>query len=252
MPHSPKTVKRELKRLSRDARDFDARRYFGTDARLGFFNVGTGPLRTLARSIYAAERDRWTVDEAMAFADALIRDRYLEAKAVGIEVVARYRQDFSPRLLARWKGWLSDDHAANWATTDAMCGALIGPLLVGHPELAREMRRWARHRNMWVRRASIVSLIPLVRRGGALDLVYAVAKRLHPDGEDLIQKAVGWVLREAGKVDQRRLERYLIANGGSIPRTTVRYALERFPERKRRALLNATRKRDNVIPLTRR
>src|SRR6516165_3326727 len=104
MPYSPKTVKRELRRLSRDAGDFDARRYFRGDVRLSFYNVGTRPLRAFARSIYAAERDRWTVNVAMAFADALIRDRYLEAKSVAIEVVARYRRDFSPRLLARWKG----------------------------------------------------------------------------------------------------------------------------------------------------
>ena len=65
----------------------------------------------------------------MAFADALIVDRHLEAKAVGIEVVARYRRDFTPRLLAAWKRWLADNHSANWATTDAICGMLIGPLL---------------------------------------------------------------------------------------------------------------------------
>jgi 3-methyladenine DNA glycosylase AlkD len=95
---------------------------------------------------------------------------------------------------------------------------------------------------MWVRRASIVGLIPLARKGESLDLVYQIAKRLHADREDLIQKAVGWALREAGKTDPARLERYLRANGASVPRTTLRYAIERFPEAKRRNLLVATRK----------
>jgi 3-methyladenine DNA glycosylase AlkD len=103
------------------------------------------------------------------------------------------------------------------------------------------MRGWARHRNMWVRRASAVSLIPSVRRGLALDLAYGVARTLRPDPEDLIQKAVGWMLREAGKADARRLDRYLRANGPRIPRITVRYAIERFPPAKRRALLNTTK-----------
>ena len=62
-----------------------------------------------------------------------------------------------------------------------------------------------------------------------LDLVYDIAQRLHADREDLIQKAVGWALREAGKTDMPRLERYLRANGAAIPRTTLRYAIERFP-----------------------
>ena len=60
--------------------------------------------------------------------------------------------------------------------------------------------------------------------------MYAIARRLHADREDLIQKAVGWALREAGKTDMPRLERYLRANGAAIPRTTLRYAIERFPE----------------------
>jgi len=197
-------------------------------------------MRALARSIHAQHKGEWSIDDAMAFADVLIADRYLEAKAVGIEVVARYRRDFTPRLLPVWQRWLADNHSANWATTDAMCGVLIGPLLLQHPEIAPRMRAWARHRNMWVRRASIVGLIPRARRGESLDLVYEIARRLHTDQEDLIQKAVGWALREAGKTDMPRLERYLRANAASIPRTTLRYAIERFPETRRRAILAAT------------
>jgi 3-methyladenine DNA glycosylase AlkD len=250
MPHPAKAdvakASREavaaLKRLSRAAGDFDASRYFRGDHALGFYNVGTASMRALALSIHEAHRDRWSIADAMAFADRLMADRYLETKSVGIEVVARYRRAFSPALLPRWKRWLAANQSANWATTDAMCGALIGPLLMAFPDRAAEMDAWSRHRNMWVRRASIVGLIPLARRGRELDLVYTIAKRLHADREDLIQKAVGWALREAGKADAARLERHLRSNGPSIPRTTLRYAIERFPPAKRRALLMVTRK----------
>lgn len=72
--------------------------------------------------------------------------------------------------------------------------------------------------------------------------IEVVARRLHGDPEDLIQKAVGWTLREAGKTDLPRLARYLRANGAAIPRTTLRYAIERFPPGKRAALLKETRR----------
>jgi 3-methyladenine DNA glycosylase AlkD len=244
MFHSQKTVgaaaaeaKRAVRRLARPAGEFDASRYFRGAPDLGFYNTGTGPLRALARAIHTAQAEHWDINDAMAFADALMPDRYLEVKAVGLEIVARYRRDFSPALLPRWKRWLSRNHSTNWATTDQMCGTLIGPLLATHPALAPRMRAWSKDRNMWVRRASIVGLLPLVRRGGGVDLVYEIAKRLHADSEDLIQKAVGWALREAGKVDAARLDRYLRANVGIIPRTTFRYAIERFPEARRRRLL---------------
>ena len=90
---------------------------------------------------------------------------------------------------------------------------------------------------MWVRRASIVGLLPLVRARGEVDLVYEIAEHLHPDRNDLIHKAVGWPLREAGKVDPPRLERYLRLHVGVIPRTTFRYAIERFSPATRRRLL---------------
>jgi 3-methyladenine DNA glycosylase AlkD len=227
--------------MSRPAGQFDARRYFRGAADLAFYNVGTSAMRALARQVHADHRDEWSIDDAMALADALIVERHLETKSVGVEIVARYRRDFTPRLLPAWKRWLANNHSANWATTDAICGMLIGPLILKHPELASTMRDWARHRNMWVRRAAAVGLIPSVRQGLALDLGYEIAKQLHADEEDLIQKAVGWMLREAGKIDPTRLERYLRANGPSIPRTTLRYAVERFSDAKRRSLLKATR-----------
>jgi 3-methyladenine DNA glycosylase AlkD len=240
-----RAARRELARMARPAGDFDAKRYFRGPGDLAFYNVGTSEMRALAGSIHHVHRLHWSIDEAVVFADALITDRHLEVKSVGIEVVARYRRDFTPRLLQVWKRWLAGNHSANWATTDAICGALIGPIVVRYPELGPRMRVWARNGNMWVRRASIVGLIQSARRGESLDLVYEIAQRLHADREDLIQKAVGWALREAGKTDMPRLERYLRANGPAIPRTTLRYAIERFPESKRRALLKATRPTTN-------
>jgi 3-methyladenine DNA glycosylase AlkD len=236
-----RNARRALERMARPAGEFDASRYFRGAVDLGFYNVGTAAMRRLARSIQAAHRDDWSIDDAMEFAGVLVADRYLEVKSVGIELVARYRRQFTPKLLPAWKRWLTANYAANWATTDAICGYLIGPLLVQYPALAARMTAWSRDANLWVRRASIVSLIPSVRNGLALDLTYDIAARLHADREDLIQKAVGWVLREAGKADATRLERYLRAAGPAIPRTTLRYAIERFAPDKRLDILNTTR-----------
>ena len=233
-------AKRRLAGLARPGGSFDAGRYFRGTIDLGFYNVGAARVRAMARDI-VREHPGWTVGDAMTFADALMADRFLEVKGVAIEVLARYRTTFSPALLPQWKRWLARGYSANWATTDSMCGLLIGPLLVAHPRLLARVARWARDRRMWVRRASAVGLIATVRRGEALDTAYDVARALHGDQEDLIQKAVGWMLREAGKADPPRLERYLRAAGPRIPRTTLRYAIERFAPAKRLALLRVTR-----------
>jgi 3-methyladenine DNA glycosylase AlkD len=231
----------KLAALARPAGAFDASRYFRGTKRLGFYNVGTSTVRQLARECVAAHADNWTIGDVMAFAEPLMRDRYLEVKGLALESAARYRREFTPALLPVWKRWLAADYASNWATTDTMCGLLLGPLLVKFPRLIPQLLPWSRHKNLWVRRASIVALLPAVRRGLALDQVYATAAALHPDPNDLIHKAVGWALREAGKIDGPRLERYLREHGATIPRTTIRYAIERFAPARRKALLAVTK-----------
>ena len=234
-------AKRDLEAQARPSGAFDASRYFRTTEALGFLNIRTPVVRDLGKSIAREHRDLWNVKDAVRFADALIRDRHLEVKGLGIEVLACFRREFRPGMLPTVKGWLAKNQSANWATTDSICGAIISPLLLAHPALAARVASWTGHPNMWVRRAAAVSLVRLAARGLALDLAYGVADALRSDPEDLIQKASGWLLREAGRTDRPRLERYLRAHGPSIPRATVRYAIEHFLDGPRKALLAATR-----------
>jgi 3-methyladenine DNA glycosylase AlkD len=103
------------------------------------------------------------------------------------------------------------------------------------------LRRWRRSPHLYVRRASAVGLIGLARQGQYLDEAYAAARALASEDHHLLQKAVGWLLREAGKTDPARLDRFLRSDGHRLGRTSVRYAIERFPPRKRRELLAATK-----------
>ena len=174
-----------------------------------------------------------------------IVDRYLEVKAVGIEVLARYRRRLhAARCCRAWKRWLANGHSSNWATTDAICGSLIGPLLAGASRARRPSAPLVAS-SQHVGASRVGRELDSVGRaqGLALDAAYDVARRLHADREDLIQKAVGWMLREAGKADPARLERYLRPNGPRIPRTTLRYAIERFPPAKRAAANCSKRRR---------
>ena len=190
-------------------------------------------MRALARSIHRAHKADWSIDDAMAFADVLIEDRHLEAKSVGIEVVARYRRDVhAARCCRHGNGGCRRTIPPTGRRPTRSAASLIGPLLLQHPELGARMRVWAT-------RPQHVGPARVDRRPDSARAARRVARsrstrsreRLHADDEDLIQKAVGWALREAGKTDMPRLERYLRANGAAIPRTTLRYAIERFPER---------------------
>ena len=94
---------------------------------------------------------------------------------------------------------------------------------------------------MWLRRAALVTLVPFARRGRRLVTAYRLAREHFADPEDLLHKAIGWLLRETGKTDGPRLKRFLLRHGPVIPRTALRYAIERFPATERAELLQATR-----------
>jgi 3-methyladenine DNA glycosylase AlkD len=122
----------------------------------------------------------------------------------------------------------------NWDLVD-----LSAPNIVGAHLMARNrsmLRRLARSKSLWERRISIVATHAFIR-AGEFDDTFTVADILMRDREDLIHKACGWMLREVGKRDQRALELYLRPRIGGMPRTMLRYAIERFPERLRRQLM---------------
>lgn len=243
---------RELEALASSPGTFDPSRYFRSDHPLPFLNVRAPIVRALARRLAVEHRADWAVGEALAFADLLVRDDRFEVKGLGVELLARFRRHLVPGHLPVFRRWLADGHADNWATTDSICGALINPLLTTYPDLVPEVASWAGHRNLWVRRASAVSLVKTASRGLSLDTAYAVATALQPDPHDLIHKAAGWLLREAGKTDRPRLERYLLAQGPRVPRTTLRYAVEHFPAADRQRLLAAIRATRKAHASTRR
>ena len=100
----------------------------------------------------------------------------------------------------------------------------------------RILYRLAKSRNLWERRIAIVSTSAFIRTGEIED-TFAIAKLLLADDHDLIHKAVGWMLREAGKHSAPALLRFLKENYSALPRTTLRYAIERFPAPQRKRLL---------------
>ncbi len=122
----------------------------------------------------------------------------------------------------------------NWDLVDASAPAIVGGFLARRDR--KPLTRLARSAGLWERRIAIVATLYFIRRGDFKDTL-RLAGLLLDDGEDLIHKAAGWMLREVGKRDQAVLEGFLAENCRKTPRTMLRYAIERFPEASRRQYL---------------
>ena len=119
----------------------------------------------------------------------------------------------------------------NWDLVDSSAHKILGAWLVDKPRGV--LYDLARSESLWERRISIISTLAFINRGDLVDAL-ALAEALVDDGHDLIHKASGWVLREVGKKDQSVLEEFLLEYFETMPRTMLRYAIERLPEERRR------------------
>jgi 3-methyladenine DNA glycosylase AlkD len=217
------------------------RTYFKGHENIRAFGVKTPRVRAIVADLYTEVRGSWRLRDAVGFADVCLARRELEMRGVGIEILGRFAKEFEACLLHRVQRWLSAGCLDNWAIVDSAAGTVVAPLLRRFPELVPELTGWSASKNMWMRRMSVVPLVPFARHGKYLDETYRVVESLLDDPEDLMHKATGWLLREAGKTDAPRLQQFLLCRGPAIPRTTLRYAIERFPAAQRERVLAATR-----------
>lgn len=128
-------------------------------------------------------------------------------------------------------------HINNWDLVDVSAPHIVGHHLATRPR--NILHQMARSNSLWERRIAIISTFHFIRLND-FDDTLRIAKTLLHDKHDLMHKAVGWMLREVGKRDFATEESFLLQHYRTMPRTMLRYAIERFPENRRKAFLNGT------------
>lgn len=126
------------------------------------------------------------------------------------------------------------DHVNNWDLVDSSCHKIMGPYLFERNR--RPLVKLAKANHLWKNRIAIVTTFYFIRRGD-LETTLELAEILIAHPHDLIHKAVGWMLRELGKKNESLLLGFLEKHYDAMPRTMLRYAIEKFPKPKRQKLL---------------
>ena len=124
--------------------------------------------------------------------------------------------------------WISS-YVDNWASCDTLCNHSVGDFLEMYPGYITELKRWALSANRWMKRASAVSLIIPARHGLFLKEIFEIADLLLLDGDDLVQKGYGWMLKAASQAHQKEVFDYVMSKKAIMPRTAFRYAIEKMP-----------------------
>ncbi len=124
-------------------------------------------------------------------------------------------------------------HVNNWDLVDSSAEFIVGPELEGRPDKLKILQELAASDKLWERRIAMLSTFAYIKKGDASDALVIAEQLLH-DEHDLIQKAVGWMLREVGKrVDRKVLLEFLDKHAHEMPRTMLRYSIEHLPPEQR-------------------
>lgn len=218
-----------------------AQRFF--PKKIDCFGVRAADLRSLSREIFRRVESEWSTGQALELAEGLFDRQELETRTCGLLVLGFFQSGLSRPHLDKIKSWLKKGYLDNWALIDTLSLEVLGPYFLRNPGELKIISSLALDDSPYLRRTALVSLVKLARDKKNLSLIFrtirfAVGKDI---SGDLVAKAAGWLLREAGKSDPGRLEKFLLTYGRQLPRVTVRYALEKFSGRRREHLMKITK-----------
>jgi len=161
----------------------------------------------------------------------LIRSPIHEVRLCALIIlVNKYKKENSDKIYQYYMDHLTAIN--NWDLVDSSAPYIVGDYLYKHPEKSKILIDFSHSENLWVRRISIVSTFTFIKNN-EFNTTLEIAKLLLNDNHDLIHKALGWMLREIYKRDERIIKRFLRQNYAQIPRTTLRYAIERMDKEER-------------------
>jgi len=160
-------------------------------------------------------------------ADDLFSGPVLEEKIAAVFLLETLDSKCGEREFKLFESWL--DRITSWADHDALVHYLISPMVAADPRRAKNVFRWAKSSNRWRRRAACVALIRGARAQILFPEIVELSERVLDDEDDMVQKGLGWLLRETAKFASKRTVPYLMKIRGRAPRLVLRTACETLP-----------------------
>ncbi len=227
-------IRNELRNRADPAVQERERRYFKED--FLSYGVKNPEVNRMAARYYPRVKGLQKA-ELFLLCEELFRSGYQEEALIACDWSARREREYEREDFATFEHWLRS-YVDNWAKCDTLCNHTIGPLLTRYPDLVEQLKQWTLSPDRWVRRGAAVTLILPARQGLFLDDVLEIAQNLLMDEDDLVRKGYGWMLKEASKEHRDEVFAWIIERKAVMPRTALRYAIEKMPPEMRAAAMS--------------
>jgi 3-methyladenine DNA glycosylase AlkD len=234
---SPESIAAEIRHLLRNggsAERADGVQWFFKDEikSHGWYTAG---LRSVAVRFRRRIRKEFGLDFLLRVADKLFAGRVLEEKVFAVFLLEKMTEEFDDAEFRLFESWLP--RISSWADHDGLVHYLIAPMVASKPDRTARVFRWAKSPERWHRRAACVALIQGTRRKMFFSEIRRLSDLLLSDEDDMVQKGLGWLLRETAKADAKRTVPYLMSIRKQAPRLVLRTACETLPPGVRNKIL---------------
>ncbi|MDD1748814.1 MAG: DNA alkylation repair protein [Methanothrix sp.] len=223
-------VRQELLQSIDEKTRESAERFFKEEVK--FHGVKSALVKKIATKYFHEIKDR-DKNEIFSLCENLLQANYNEEAFIAFEWAYSLRRQYVPEDFAVFEKWV-EEYVDNWAKCDTLCNHTIGSFVEMYPQFIENLAVWASSENRWLRRASAVTLILPARKGAFLKEVFGISDILLMDRDDMVQKGYGWMLKEASKTHQEEVFDYVMKWKAKMPRTALRYAIEKMPEEMRK------------------
>lgn len=227
------SLQKDLKKEANKKKSEVLSRFFKTgEGEYGFGDVFLGLTVPQSRILAIKYKDLTFLDLA-----TLLKSKVHEERLIALLILV-HKFDKEPMEQRRiYDFYLKNTkYVNNWDLVDLSSDKIVGGYLIDKPK--EILFKLAKSKNLWERRIAIVSTYNFIKKN-KFDATFKIAEVLIEDKEDLIQKALGWMLREVGNRDLGKQEKFLKDRYKKMGRTALRYAVEKFPESKRKKYLNS-------------
>jgi 3-methyladenine DNA glycosylase AlkD len=196
--------------------------------KIKFYGVKVPTVKRISKEFFKAIGSR-TKSEIFNLCEMLWQSGYLEESFIACNWSYFIHDKYEPNDFPIFEKWISD-YVNNWASCDTLCNHTVGEFIEMYPEYITKLKEFTKSDNRWMRRASAVSLIIPARKGKFLNDILEIADLLLLDKDDLVQKGYGWMLKASSEANQQEIFEYVIKNKDIMPRTSLRYAIEKMPK----------------------
>lgn len=222
-------IRRELVISADEAIKKSGKRFFKEEVKL--YGVKTATVTKISKEAFKSIKDL-PKEEIFNLCEQLWKSGMMEESFIACNWSYQINEQFSEDDFFLFERWINE-YVSNWAACDTFCNHTVGAFVEMYPGYIEKLKEWTQSANRWVRRASAVSLIIPAKKGLFKEDIFEIADRLLLDTDDLVQKGYGWMLKSLCQHYEEDVYRYVLSKRDIMPRTALRYAIEKMPTEKK-------------------